>query len=193
MIDLTPIDIRKKKGDFPRGLRGYNPADVDLFLDLVADRLEEVVGEMRHLEERAFQLEEQIRYFRDREKALTDALVSAQSLREEMRRQATTDADLLRREAEGEAERIRTSALRAVEREEDVLRRLRARRAQVLDTFRAFLERELTEVVAMAESTSPEPPLPELAPADFEQALASLDPDPFGVWDDGVSSDRDGK
>ena len=45
MIDLTPIDIRKKKGDFSRSLRGYDVADVDMFLDLVADRLEEVVNE----------------------------------------------------------------------------------------------------------------------------------------------------
>ena len=40
MIDLTPLEVRKKKGDFRRGLRGYDPPQVDDFLDIVADRLE---------------------------------------------------------------------------------------------------------------------------------------------------------
>lgn len=152
MIDLTPIDIRKKKGDFPRAVRGYRVEDVDLFLDLAADRLEEVVNALMRLEERTRQLEEQVRLFREREQALTDALVSAQEMRDEVRRQASKEADLLRREAEAEAERIRAAALRTIEKEEDVLRRLRARRAQFLHTYRTFLERELAELSVMAES-----------------------------------------
>ena len=36
MIDLTPLDVRKKKGDFTRTLRGYDTPTVDQFLDLVA-------------------------------------------------------------------------------------------------------------------------------------------------------------
>ncbi len=43
MIDLTPLDVRKKKGDFRRVVRGYDPELVDDFLDMVAERLEEVV------------------------------------------------------------------------------------------------------------------------------------------------------
>ena len=35
MIDLTPLDVRKKKNDFPKGLRGYDASAVDHFL---ADR-----------------------------------------------------------------------------------------------------------------------------------------------------------
>ena len=45
MIDLTPLDVRKKKGDFRRGLRGYEPQQVDDFLDVVADRLDALVRE----------------------------------------------------------------------------------------------------------------------------------------------------
>ena len=38
MIDLTPLDVRKKKADFRRGLRGYDIEEVDAFLDLAAER-----------------------------------------------------------------------------------------------------------------------------------------------------------
>ena len=29
MIDLTPLDVRKKKGDFAKSMRGYEPGPVD--------------------------------------------------------------------------------------------------------------------------------------------------------------------
>ena len=56
MIDLTPLDVRKKRGDFGRGVRGYNPQEVDGFLELVAERLEELVKENITLRERAERL-----------------------------------------------------------------------------------------------------------------------------------------
>jgi DivIVA domain-containing protein len=151
MIDLTPIEIRKKKGDFPRSVRGYNVTEVDLFLELAADRLEEVVTQVRELEARTIQLEEQLGLYRQREKALTDALVSAEALREEMRLQAEREADLIRRSAEMDAEKLRSAAHQSVEREHELMRRLRARRVQALESFRHFLERELAELSVMAE------------------------------------------
>lgn len=156
MIDLTPIDIRKKKGDFPRSMRGYNVAEVDLFLDLAADRLEEVVTVSREIEARFYQLEEQLSVYREREKALTNALVSAETLREESRRQSERETDLLRRAAEAEAEQIRGAALHAVEHEQEILRRVRARRVQALHSFRIFLERELAELAVMADMATQE-------------------------------------
>ena len=60
MIDLTPLDVRKKRGDFGRGVRGYNPQEVDGFLELVAERLEELVKENITLRERAERLAEQV-------------------------------------------------------------------------------------------------------------------------------------
>ncbi|HEX6939416.1 MAG TPA: DivIVA domain-containing protein [Longimicrobiales bacterium] len=151
MIDLTPIDIRKKKGDFARAFRGYDVADVDLFLDLVADRMEELINGTRRLEERVAQLEAQMHDYRQRETALTEAVVTAQELREDVKRQAAREAELARREAEMEAERIRAAAVKAREQEEELLRRLRTRRMQLLRSFRSFLERELAELAVIAQ------------------------------------------
>jgi len=152
MIDLTPIEIRKKKGDFPRSLRGYDAEEVDLFLDLAADRLEEVVTRVRELEARVHQLEEELAEYRTRERALTEALISAESLRAEVRRQAEEEAALIRRSAEVAAEELRGEALQAVAREEELVRRLRARRAHALRSWRAFLERELAELAVYVEA-----------------------------------------
>jgi cell division initiation protein len=172
MIDLTPIEIRKKKGDFPRSLRGYNVAEVDLFLELAADRLEEVVALARDMEARAIALEGQLEQYRSREKALTDALVSAQALREEVGRQAEKEADLIRRAAEADAEQQRRAALLAVEQEQEILRRLRARRAQVLHSFRHLLERELAELDILAGTAPGEPEVGDAAAALLDEVFS---------------------
>ncbi len=146
MIDLTPLEVRKKKGDFRRALRGYEPELVDDFLDMVADRLEELVRDNMALNERVARLEERVTDYREREKALTEALVSAQEFREERLGQATREAELRLREAESEAQRIREGAMRDREKEEAALRRVRARRVQLVESFRAFLEREMHQI-----------------------------------------------
>lgn len=152
MIDLTPLEVRKKKGDFRRQMRGYDPELVDDFLDLVADRLEQVVRDNLANNERLSMLEKQVADYRDREKALTEALVTAQEMRDEIRKQVAKEAELSRRESEQQSELIRNSALIAREREEDAIRRLRARQSQLVETYRSFLERELAELAVMAET-----------------------------------------
>jgi cell division initiation protein len=152
MIDLTPLEVRQKKADFPRGLRGYDPGHVDDFLDLVADRLEALVKENRRLEEEIGTLRSRAGEYRDREKALTEALVSAQQMRETVREQTSKEAELMRREAEQAAQQVRSDALRSIEKEEETLRRLRARQRQLVDGYRAMLERELRELAVVAES-----------------------------------------
>lgn len=146
MIDLTPLDVRKKKGDFRRAMRGYEPALVDQFLDLVAERLEELVRENASLRERSAQLTESVAAFREREKAMNDALVSAQQLREEVRAQASKEADQLTREARAEAERIIADARREAAAAVDAARRVHFQRGRFLKAYRAFVERQLGEI-----------------------------------------------
>lgn len=146
MIDLTPLDVRKKKGDFRRAVRGYDPELVDDFLDMVAERLEELVKENVGLAERSEHMQDQIAAFRDREKALNDALVTAQQLRAEAQAQAEREANLMRREAQSQAERIVEEgqrSLRELSRETEMLK---ARRTQFVRAFRTMLERYLSDL-----------------------------------------------
>ena len=73
MIDLTPLDVRKKRGDFAKGVRGYSVPEVDSFLELVAERLEELVKENLTLRERADRLAEQVTAQTGRERAVHEA------------------------------------------------------------------------------------------------------------------------
>ncbi len=165
MIDLTPLDVRNKRGDFKKLMRGYDPQEVDVFLELVAERLEGLVRENLQLKERTQALQEQVTSQLGREKAVQDALVTAQELREDMKAQAEREAEHVLREAEAEARRLIAEAeaqvrgkLRGVERRIDGanegLRELERRRARFLREFRHLLEREL-EVVQVEEERGP--------------------------------------
>jgi DivIVA domain-containing protein len=141
MIDLTPLDVRKKKGDFRRAVRGYDAELVDDFLDMVAERLEELVKQNVALTERAEHLQEQVASYREREKALNEALVTAQQLRSEAQAQADREADLVRREAQGQAERIIEEGQRSFRELARQIEGLQARKTQFVREFRSLLER----------------------------------------------------
>ena len=144
---LTPLDVRKQ--EFRRSLRGYEPLGVEDFRTRVADELERILRERAVLEERLAALTEQLRTYRERERAMNEALVAAQQLREETRTGAEREAHAIVREAEAEARRILDAARVAqgeVERQSaDVQRQFQA----YVAGFRALLERQLAELRAL--------------------------------------------
>jgi cell division initiation protein len=146
MIDLTPLDVRKKKGDFARAMRGYETSAVDSFLDMAADRMEELVRESATLKQRVAELSEAVEGYRKREQAMNEALISAQQLREEVRTQAARESDLVIREARAEAERIVSDARREARDVAESMRRAQAARARFLRGFRGFVERQIEEI-----------------------------------------------
>ncbi|HEY0016243.1 MAG TPA: DivIVA domain-containing protein [Longimicrobium sp.] len=146
MIDLTPLDVKKKKGDFRRAVRGYDTAAVDDFLDTVSARMEELVRENVMASARLESMTESIGNYRVRERAMNEALVSAQQLREEMREQAAREADLVLREARAEADRIVGEARRQATAAAEALRRIQGQRVRFLRLFRTLVERQLQDI-----------------------------------------------
>jgi cell division initiation protein len=165
MIDLTPLDVRNKRGDFRKSMRGYEIQDVDSFLEMVAERLEALVRENLQLKERTQSLESQVRSQTERESAVRDALVTAQELRTEIREQARVEAEKVVEDARTESRRMIAEAeaevrirLRNSERKADEIVRslgeLERGRLRFLRSFRQLLEREM-DVVEVEEARTP--------------------------------------
>lgn len=146
MMDLTPLDVRKKKDDFKRSVRGYDAAQVDNFLDLCAERLEQLVQRDNRQQGELAALRERLGAFEERERALNEALVTAQELREEARTQAERSAELKLREADHEAEAILKRAEAQTESSRRALEDLKVRRTGFLRSLRWSLERFLGEL-----------------------------------------------
>jgi len=158
MIDetfhLTPLDVRGY--EFGKALRGYDPERVNQFRDQVAEELERLSRINQELELRARGFHEQLKAFRDRDKAINDALVTAQQLRGDIREQADKEAQLILREARAEAERIVDGARSEIRRMEDQLASLERSRRAYLSQLRLMTERQLAEVVAAEQSPGPD-------------------------------------
>ncbi len=146
MIDLTPLDVRKKRGDFGKSLRGYDPPEVDGFLELVAERMEELVKENLAFREKIKQLGEKVVVQEGRERAVQDALVTAQELRQDVKKQARREAKLLEREARGRIEGMVLESEKLLTEHHAALLELERQRERFLKAFRTLLERELDTV-----------------------------------------------
>lgn len=185
MIDLTPLDVRKKRGDFRKVLRGYDADEVDGFIEMVAERLEELVKENLTLRERVERLQDQVSQQEDREEAVREALVTAQELRRDMRQQARKEAELLRREAEGEIDRIVSEAERRLSERREALEEVERMRLRFLKSFRALLEREM-DAVEVEEGRKPLEDIPleiDFTVQDLEARVETTDPSATGGAD----------
>jgi len=146
IFHLTPLDVRRY--EFGRVLRGYDPARVDQFREQVADELERLTRLNQELEQKARGFHDQLKSFRERDKALNEALVSAQQLRSEMKDQAERESQLTLREAQAQAESILATAHSDIRRIEDELAALERFRRNYLTQMRVFVERQLAEITA---------------------------------------------
>ena len=143
---LTALDVRRY--DFGRSLRGYDPDRVEQFRTQVAEEMERLSRVAQDFEQKAKSFHEQLRAFRERDKALNDALVSAQQLRGEIRESAEREAALIIREAQTEAERHVEEARNDIRGLEQHLAELDRARRNHLTQLRVVAERQLAEITA---------------------------------------------
>jgi DivIVA domain-containing protein len=144
VFHLTPLDVRRY--DFGRALRGYDPARVDQFREQVAAELERMARVNADLEAKARSFHEQLRAYRERDKALNEALISAQQLRNEMREQADREAQLVIRESQNEGDRLVETARAEVRRLHAELEALERSRRAFLSQMRILITRQLSEL-----------------------------------------------
>lgn len=154
---LTPLDVRRY--DFGKALRGYDPERVEQFREQVAEELERLTRVGQEFEQKAKGFHEQLRAFRERDKALNDALVSAQQLRAEIRESSEREAALIIREAQADSERLADAARNEIRKLEQHLAELERARRSHLTQLRVMAERQLAEITAAENAPPPEYPL----------------------------------
>jgi len=169
-FNLTPIDARR--WDFGSALRGYDKTRVEQFRDRAAEELERLTRVNQDLEAKARGFHEQLRAFRERDKALNEALVSAQQLRSDIRESAEREGGLIVREARMEADRILDAARAEAQRIQQDVDALERGRRVYLSQLRAMVERQLAEIDAAREPVRGAMVTPEIAPRAVASAPA---------------------
>ena len=100
---LTPHDIEVKK--FGRAFKGYNPYEVDEFLNALMLDYETLYKENSVLKSKMSVLVEKIEEYKSEEVSLRNALVSAQKMGESMLKEANMRSEYIISEAASKAER----------------------------------------------------------------------------------------
>jgi cell division initiation protein len=148
---ISPQDIRQQQFTV-KMFRGFDPQEVDAFLEDVADDYEALLKECQLLREQVATFEERQRGLADLEKALQDTLVTSQRLADELKAAARREAEEVRTAARHESELIvREAELRgekAIEAARGDEARLRAElqalkrlRRQLVEDLAATLDR----------------------------------------------------
>jgi cell division initiation protein len=102
---ISPQDIRQQQFTV-KMFRGFDPQEVDAFLEDVADEYETLLKECQLLREQLAAQQERQRGVGELEKALQDTLVTSQRLADELKAAARREAEEVRTAAKHESELI---------------------------------------------------------------------------------------
>lgn len=144
METISSKDI--KKTDFKKIFRGYDPIEVDAFLETVSLRYERLIEENDLLNEKVKSLTSDIQVYKENESTLQKAIVKAQDLAEEILSNAKKRAENIVKEGELNAQTI------LLENEKDILSRkqeleeLKLRNDKLVEDVKLFFMEKLNEM-----------------------------------------------
>ncbi len=136
-MKITPIDIQQMV--FQVKFRGYDKDEVNRFLEELAQTFENLNRENADLREKMAVTEQQLADLKRTEATLSNTLVSAQSLAEDVKRSAQREADLIIKEAELKASEIIRQARVELAGTQRDLSELQKQRLMMVERFRATL------------------------------------------------------
>jgi cell division initiation protein len=123
---LTPLEIQKR--EFAPKWKGIDPVEVESFLAMVAEEMEELARRNAEMETRVRHLQEENAEHRERERILKETLVTAQRASEDLRAAAQKRAELTVQEAQDAGERLTHNALQRAAEIEKAIHELKIQR-----------------------------------------------------------------
>ncbi len=101
---ITPLDVGNHR--FRHRLRGYDPKEVDIFLEMVSQEMEEIVQENQFLSEELKRKTAELLDYKEKEQILKDTMITAQRTAEDMKANMVKEAQVIVAQAELEADAI---------------------------------------------------------------------------------------
>jgi len=148
---ISPSEIYNQQ--FKRVLAGgYSPAEVDAFLERIADVMESLIVQLRVLKERYEEEKDKNEEYRQMESSLRSALVSSQKFGDDLLESARREASALveearakRAQAELDASRLPTTLSRDIQLLQQQRQRLRTEMLAVIETHKRLLDSLIPE------------------------------------------------
>jgi cell division initiation protein len=142
-MNITSKDIRRR--DFKKTLRGYDPNEVDAFLDTISSSFEKLVIENKNYQDRLKGLESDIEVYRENEQTLQKAIVKSQDLADEIVANAKKKAELINKEAELNIKDFKQNLEQEIINKKQELDEIKSRNERLVEEVRHFIEEKLTD------------------------------------------------
>lgn len=139
---ITPLDIQQK--EFSTRFRGFDIEEVDSFLELIREEMEELLRDNANLREESRRYEKQLKEYKNIETTLKDTLVSTQQMAEEFRSTAKKEAELIKKDAEIKAEEMVREAQDKVLKIHEDITDLKGVRRHFKEELRRLIESHLS-------------------------------------------------
>lgn len=165
---LTPLDIRKQ--EFRKSMRGYDVDEVDTFLAMVADEMEDLVATAQQAKAEATSLKERLEDYQQMEATMRETLVTVQRAAEEKRATANREAEMILKEAEVRAGKWIEDAHRSIRDVKRELAKLGAMRDSYVTRLKMLIQAQL-DMLKLAEM---EDETPDETLDMFEERLEAL-------------------
>jgi len=135
------MDIKNQ--DFKRVMRGFDPIEVNTFLEMLSNEVEKLVREQKENRERVKELEIQLKDYKQLEKSLQQALLQAQESVTHAREQSNKEAELIIKQAETRASEIVHDARSSLSRLRNEIEQLKTVRETMVSRLKILLNSQL--------------------------------------------------
>ena len=146
-MKLSPLEVRRQQ--FKKVLRGYDPVEVDTFLEMVSTEIEESLKESKDLREKLIEFEVQLRDFKNMEKTLQQTLMQAQEASGKSIENSRKEASLIVQESELKAQQILDKARQDFSRIKEEISNLKSRKETMVNRLRIILSSEIELIRAL--------------------------------------------
>ncbi len=140
-MSLTPLEIRKQ--EFKKSLRGYDPVEVETFLEMVSREMQSLLNHNKGLKEQVLELETQLRDYKNIEKTLQQTLLQAQETTGRSIENSRKEAQLILQEAEIKAAQILDKARMDLAKVKEDVSSLKAKKESLVTRLKVLLSSEL--------------------------------------------------
>ncbi|HQU71201.1 MAG TPA: DivIVA domain-containing protein [Calditrichia bacterium] len=140
-MKLTPLEIRKQ--EFKKSLRGVDPQEVQVFLEMVANHYEEVMEENKALNRRIIEVETKMQDFQQNEKNLRETLLNVQEVKKQSEESSRRQADLIIKDAELKALELLENARKETRQIREEVSWLKAQKESFINRIRHILTSQI--------------------------------------------------
>ncbi len=138
---LTPLDIKKQ--EFRKTMRGFDPMEVETFLEMVADEYEELLKDRNQLKEEVSKLQTQLQDYQQVEHTLKETLMNAQESIKRARANSEKEGEMIIREAELKADSIVGKAYKELEKMKNELMLVKSQKDSFASKLKHLIQSQL--------------------------------------------------